>query len=68
MISDNIEITVHIANLALPLAVKQIINNTCRLKGVFGMTSLFIYISYNIIAKSMCMCVPFTASEEIHID
>jgi len=54
MISNNLEITVHIANLA----VKQLINNICQLLlqlGVFGVTSLFI--SYNIKAKSPCVCV-----------
>ena len=56
MISDNIEITVHIVNLVRALAMKQLINNTCQLKlqsGMFGVTSLFI--SYNI--KVKCVCV-----------
>jgi len=42
---------------------------------VFGVTCLFIYISYNIKAKSLCVyvslslcvCVCVTASEEIYI-
>jgi len=54
MISNNIEITAHITNLALHL--KQLINNACQLKlqsGVFGVTSLFI--SYNIKAKYVCV-------------
>ena len=62
MISNKLEITVHIANLA----VKQLVNNTYQSKlqsGVFGVTSLFI--SYNIKAKSVCVCI--TAGEEIYI-
>jgi len=51
--------------------MKQLINNTCQLKlqsGMFCVTSLFI--SYNIKAKSVCVCARVAASEEIdiHID
>ena len=43
MITDNIEITVYIANLCLPLAVKQLINNTCQLKLQSGMFDVTVY-------------------------
>ena len=46
----------------LPLAVKQLINNTCQLKGVYNQACLFIYISYNIKAKSMCVSLSLSLS------
>jgi len=71
MISDNIKITVHIANLA----VKQLINNTCQLKGVYNQVCLVwevcLFISV-ITSKPNCVsvcaqCVFVAASEEIDI-
>ena len=53
MISDNIEITVHIGNLAHQLKLQL---------GMFGVASLFI--SYNIKAKYVCVRVCITASEK----
>jgi len=70
MISNNIEITVYIANLCSPLAVKQLINNTCQLKGVCNQACLVWLVCLFILSYLIKMCVCVAADEEIdiHID